>query len=225
MASPRLGYGELTEGQDVPEVTVNEMTRYLEQGAGHFIIEDRDLATPPGSPAQGACYLVAASPTGAWSGNAGKLAFYMGTAWEFITVLEGFTAWIKDENLLLAYNGSAWAPASASPHTLGIFFTTTPSASEVLCLYTFAEAVDYADDFAGSVGDIGTNPTSSFELTVLKNGSSIGTITVSTGGVFTFVTTGGTVSFAVGDQIKITGPGTPDATAANCSITLKGTRA
>jgi hypothetical protein len=112
MASPRLGYGELVEGQSVPEVTANEMTRYLEQGAGHFIITDRDLATPPGSPAQGVCYLVAGSPTGAWASNAGDLAFYMGSAWEFITPLEGFSAWVSDEDVFLIYTGAAWAASN-----------------------------------------------------------------------------------------------------------------
>jgi hypothetical protein len=115
MTTPRLGAPELTEGQAVPETTVNEQIRYIEAGAGHFIFKDRDLATPPGSPADGDCYLVAASPTGTWTGHAGDIAFYMNTAWIFIEVIEGFTAWVNDENVFIGYNGSAWALLGGTP--------------------------------------------------------------------------------------------------------------
>jgi len=108
--------------------------------------------------------------------------------------------------------------------SVGFGFTSTPTASEVLLLYTFAEAVTFPDEWSGSVGDIGTNPTASFVLTVQKNGSSVGTVTISTGGAFTFVTTGTTVAFAIGDQIRVVGPATPDATAANVSITFLGAK-
>ena len=112
--------------------------------------------------------------------------------------------------------------AAAKTRLISFFFTTTPTSSEVLLLYTACEAISLADDFAGSVGDVGTNPTASFVLDVQKNGSSVGTITISTGGAFTFATTGGAVSLASGDQIKIVAPSSADATCANVSITLKG---
>lgn len=111
---------------------------------------------------------------------------------------------------------------TTSVRPVAFFFTTTPTASEVLLLYTACESITLADDFAGSVGDVGTNPASSFVLDVQKNGASVGTVTISTGGVFTFVTSGSTVSLAVGDQLKVLGPVTPDTTIANVSITFKG---
>ena len=108
MTTPRLGAPELTAGQAVPETTVNEQIRYLESGAGHFIFKDRDLATSPGSPADGDCYLVAAAPTGTWTGHAGDIAFRLNTAWVFIEAIEGFTAWVNDENAFIGYDGAAW---------------------------------------------------------------------------------------------------------------------
>jgi hypothetical protein len=59
-------------------------------------------------------------------------------------------------------------------------------------------------------------------MNVQVNGSSVGTITVSTGGAFTFNTAGGAVSLVVGDRLKIVAPATPDATAALASFTLVG---
>lgn len=117
---------------------------------------------------------------------------------------------------VLAFN------ANVTNRLIAFFFTTTPTASEVLLLYTAAEAITLADDFAGSVGDVGINPTASFVLDVQVNGVSVGTITISTLGVFTFATTGGAVVLAIGDRLKIVGPAVADATCADVSVTLKG---
>lgn len=106
-------------------------------------------------------------------------------------------------------------------YRVGFFFTNAPSSSEILLLHTFSDDATFADDFAGSVGDIGTNPAATFDLDVQKNGVSVGTISISTGGVFTFTTSGASVSFVAGDQLRVVGPATPG-TAANVSITFKG---
>ena len=45
------------------------------------IVKDTTIATPPGSPAQGDAYVVAASPTGAWSSHAAEVAIWDGAAW------------------------------------------------------------------------------------------------------------------------------------------------
>lgn len=65
------------------------------------------LAAPPGSPAQGDRYLVAASPTGDWAGHAGKIAVYYGTAWYFYTPKNGWTVRCAVKGRL-DYNGTAW---------------------------------------------------------------------------------------------------------------------
>lgn len=106
--TPLLGLTELTAGQAVPETDVNEFVRCLEGFSALTVIEDRDLATPPGSPVDGARYLVASSPTGAWTGHTGDIAHRVGTSWVFYEVFEGLHAWVKDENLLIMYDGAAW---------------------------------------------------------------------------------------------------------------------
>jgi len=42
---------------------------------------DDSLSTPPGSPVSGAAYLIGSSPTGAWSGLAGRLVYWDGASW------------------------------------------------------------------------------------------------------------------------------------------------
>lgn len=155
MTTPRLGAPELSTSQASKEATVNEQIRYIEAGAGHFIFKDRDLATPPGSPADGDCYLVATSGTGAWAGHDGDIAFLVNTAWVFIEVIEGFTAWVNDENVLIGYDGSTWGTLA-----LGVGSAYTPGGTDVALADggTGASLVDpnadrilFWDDSAGTV--------------------------------------------------------------------------
>lgn len=71
---------------------------------------NRTTATPPGSAIDGASYIVAASPTGAWVGHAGHLARYSTVlaAWEFFVPKSGWKAYDigADENV--EFDGTNW---------------------------------------------------------------------------------------------------------------------
>lgn len=122
MTTPN-GSPELTVGQASKEETVNEQVRRTERGANHYLVVDKDLATPPGSCADGATYIVAASPTGAWVGHAGDLAVAVGlnaaNGWYFRDPEEGITAWVQDENALYRCDAGSspatWTLISTSP--------------------------------------------------------------------------------------------------------------
>jgi hypothetical protein len=105
--TPVLGITELASGQALPETTVNEAARYLEQGARHFVIVDRDLSAPAGGEADGSAYIVSGTGTGAWAGHDGDIAFKMSTGWLFINVTEGMSFWIADENKYLVATSSS----------------------------------------------------------------------------------------------------------------------
>lgn len=110
MTTPNLAMSELSVSQGSKEVTHNEALRVLDALVNSGV-EDKDLATPPGSPANGALYIVGAGATGAWASQDGKLAQYYSSAWYFHAPKEGWIVYIKDEDLIYAYNGSAWASA------------------------------------------------------------------------------------------------------------------
>ena len=104
---------------------------------------------------------------------------------------------------------------------ISFFCPVTPDASEVLLHYPIVENMTIPDDFTASVGHTLDNPAATFTMDVQKNGSSIGTISVSTGGVFTFATTGTSVSLVSGDRVTVVAPATPDTTIKNFGVTMK----
>lgn len=101
-------------------------------------------------------------------------------------------------------------------------YSGTPGAQGWMGGEEFRRSVDFGVDFDGSGGSVVTNPASTYTISVQKNGVEVGTIAISTAGVFTFDTTGGaTVSFISGDTIDFYGPDTVG-TAANFKATLLG---
>src|SRR3712207_5060978 len=88
-------------------VTHNEALRLLDTLV-QLAVLDRDLTAPPGSPADGARWIVAASPTGAWAGHAGHIAAWQDGAWQFSAPKLGWIAYVGDEGTLITWNGSAW---------------------------------------------------------------------------------------------------------------------
>src|SRR5262245_60432034 len=106
--SPNLALPYLVAAQAQKHVTHNEAVRALD-ALVQLMVLDRDLASPPGSPTDGSRYIVAASPTGAWAGQAGKIAAWQDGTWEFFAPREGWLAWVADEDKLYFHDGSAWA--------------------------------------------------------------------------------------------------------------------
>jgi hypothetical protein len=115
--------------------------------------------------------------------------------------------------------------SGSSSFSLAVFNPTLAAANAELLRYIFVDNVTMQDNFSGSRGSIRVNPTSSMAFDVKKNGVSIGSVTVSTGGVFTFNTTAATTEvFAIGDILTIHTPVAQDPTGADFVINLKGTK-
>lgn len=113
--TPRLALPLLYAGQAQKEITVNEAllrADFLMHGA-----IETELANPPADPAVGAVWLVASSPQGAWSGQAGKLAGWSDGGWLFITPQFGMRLLDRSNGAFRLFDGQ-WrvitAPAEAS---------------------------------------------------------------------------------------------------------------
>ncbi|MDP1614325.1 MAG: DUF2793 domain-containing protein [Methylococcales bacterium] len=72
---------------------------------------DKDILTPPGTPAAGDRYLINGTGTGAWSANSYDITTWDGAAWIFAVKREGMIVWAKDEDKYYFYNGTVWAVA------------------------------------------------------------------------------------------------------------------
>jgi hypothetical protein len=175
-----------------------------------------------------------ATPTASVSlPDGGMIMFYVDGTASIETVAAGATtlAALTDGPGAMAGNGlkvlrvnsggTAVEYGPKSTITVGAFQETAPTASAKVLRYIFTEAATFPANFSGSKGHIGTAATATTVLDVQKNGVSIGSISISTGSVFTFTTTSGTTkAFAVGDRLDIVAPGSPDVTAALIAVTL-----
>lgn len=185
------------------------------------------LNTPPGSPAQGARYIVGAAPTGAWANQAGKIAVRVDTAWVFYTPKSGWRIRSAAAGAFLFYNGSVWAaelPAS-QPYDVAFWIPGVMFANEKL--FRFAgpnRALTFPANFAGSSARGAVTATASTVIDVQKNGASVGSITFAAGsatGVFT-TASGAAVTLAQNDTLVGIAPASADTTLADVAITLMG---
>lgn len=126
--SPDLGVPLLAQSQANPDITHNEAL-LLFQALSNGVI-NLTTAAPPGSPTEGDSYVIAAAPTGAWTGFANHIAIYWGGAWRFvpgrdgtgaiITIgarHEGLRVYDRNTNALYVWTGSAWSAYSSTDPT------------------------------------------------------------------------------------------------------------
>ena len=84
--------------------TVDALLQVLVQAVG--------ANTPPASPANGARYIVGTSPTGAWAGQADRLARWLDGAWQFFDARYALNA---ADGQWYVRSESVWAVAPAGP--------------------------------------------------------------------------------------------------------------
>lgn len=113
--------------------------------------------------------------------------------------------------------------ASGNPSRIsfGFFFPGTPAGDQLIAKTIFARSLTFAANFSTAFGDVGTNPTSTFVVTLSLNGADVGTATISTGGAFTFASTGGVaIAAQAGDVLELEAQSSTDATIADIGLTL-----
>lgn len=98
----------IAAGQAQKHVTHNEALLAID-ALLHCAVKDKDLAAPPGAPAEGDRYIVAAAPSGAWAGKAGQVAAWQDGVWRFYAPKAGWIAFVFDEMQLYHFDGATWA--------------------------------------------------------------------------------------------------------------------
>ena len=128
--STHLALPYLEAAQAQKHVTHNEALRVLDAVVMLSVL-DRDLAAPPGSPAEGDRYLVASGASGAWTGQTGKIAARQDGAWRFCTPAGGWRLWVADEGILLVFDGASWTGAATQNAALLGVATTANAANRL----------------------------------------------------------------------------------------------
>ncbi len=174
----------LATGQSQKEVTHNDALNALDALCQLSVI-DRGLNTPPGSPVDGDVYIVGASPTGLWTGKADNVAAYY-SGWIFRAPEEGWLAYVRDENTLYRWSGSAWG--TIADDILGGISTNGLVTRTGAGTFAARTITGTANEITATNGDgVSGNPTLSLPAALTFTGKTV------TDGTFT----GGT--FAVND--------------------------
>jgi hypothetical protein len=107
MASPLYELPEITAGQDGAEVTHNDANRRVEAFGPTLLLQSTGTNTPPVSPTDGQVWMTGAAPTGAWAGEATKLALYS-AGWLFLAPPTGQIASVPGSSTVVVWAGAAW---------------------------------------------------------------------------------------------------------------------
>lgn len=128
--STHLSLPYLEAAQAQKHVTHNEALRALD-AVVMLAVLDRDLAAPPGAPAEGDRYLVAPGASGAWDGTAGRVAIWQDGAWAFHEPVTGWRLWVADEGILLVFDGASWTGAATQNAALMGIATTADATNRL----------------------------------------------------------------------------------------------
>lgn len=130
----------IAAGQAGKHVTHNEALVALDRLV-QLACLDKDLTSPPSSPAEGDRYLVAdAAPTGAWTGLSGHIVHFHDGVWNGLAPRAGWLAYLADEDAFYRFDGTAW-----------IALSRTISALQSLALLGLGTEADAENPFAAKL--------------------------------------------------------------------------
>lgn len=153
----RLGLALMAAAQAQKHVTHNDALLSLDALVQAVVVETDRLA-PPTAPQEGDAYLIGASPTGAFTGQAGMLAAYLTGSWRFFQPQTGWLVFAKNRNALMVLSGGSWhllddlAQSFANLKSLGI--GTAADTTNRLAVKTNAALFVAASAAEGGSGDL-----------------------------------------------------------------------
>lgn len=117
---PRLSLPYISSNQAQKEVTHNEAILKIGRLLQGMVIgiqgEDPQSLSP--TPSEGDAYIVmGGSPaaTGDFLGEENNIAYWTGTAWEFLTPIAGYIFFVRNARQYWAFDGSSWVIAISLP--------------------------------------------------------------------------------------------------------------
>ncbi len=152
----RLGLPLLAAAQAQKHITHNEALAVLDMVVQASVL-DRDLTVPPGTPAEGDAYIVAAGASGDWSGHDGEIAAFSAGVWMFAVPFTGLLAWLEDEAVQLVWQSGQWRLVSELANLQNvpqIGVNTTADATNRFAVKSNAVLFAALEAGAGGDGDV-----------------------------------------------------------------------
>jgi hypothetical protein len=124
--TPILSLPLILPSQAQKHVTHNEALRLLDV-AVQLAVLNRTLTVPPATPSVGDRHIVANGATGSWAGQAGRIAVYTATGWQFFTAQPGWVAFDLAADTAVAFTGTGWVATGGAPSQLPLLGINTPA--------------------------------------------------------------------------------------------------
>lgn len=134
-ATPHFSLPLLATAQANKEITHNEALALID-ALLYPVVEAGPSAAPPASPAVGESWIVGASPTGEWTGQAGRIAIWTAGGWRFVAPREAMRVVRRTDGAGLRFEGGLWAepPVVEGPSGGAVVDSEARSAIDALIL-------------------------------------------------------------------------------------------
>jgi hypothetical protein len=120
--TPRFELPLLIAGQGQKDITHNEAIVAVDLLA-HPFFESRTAGAPPPDPQPGQMWIVPPGASGAWQGQADRIAAWTAGGWRFIAPAPGTSGWIASEHRRVRWTGAQWrteGPVDRDPEPLQV---------------------------------------------------------------------------------------------------------
>lgn len=123
MTTPNLDLETVPSNSLQPSVPINDSLQVLDalvRPGG--IVQDKDLTTPPTTVSGdiGKTWIIPSGATGVWSGLTGQIALCTAAVtWRYFVPVEGWRAYVLDEDQDYIYSGSVWNSAAGATSPVG----------------------------------------------------------------------------------------------------------
>ncbi|MGG9131274.1 DUF2793 domain-containing protein [Enterobacter hormaechei] len=185
----------------------------------HPVIRSMSWSAPPPDAENGDRFVVATNPTGAWSGQQGKLAVMMENTWGFYEPRFGIRARLVSTGKFVWFNGVDWVeedtgdsatsptpPENAREYHVSVSIPYQPEDNELLVMMPVIKAMILPKGASGSQFSMLAASVGQAVFKICRNDIQVGSITVNQGqydGVFNVT---GDITFSAGDRLTIYAP-------------------
>lgn len=148
-----------------------------------------------------------------------KMPITLGTTGLTFSPFSAAASYVAGTNVTIVGNTIS-VPNSVIPYDIAGAILGKPAAGATVMRFQSVRAFTIPAAMAGSIAKVSVAATASTVLTVLKNGTSIGTITFAASSSSGTFAAASATSFAAGDVLTISAPGTQDTTFADAQFTI-----